>query len=134
MDQDGHSNFTGFEAGKKKWPKRRRVFSEGFPGRWEMNVMDFIYIYIYIIYMNGISNILTGIGFCSSTVARQVRGGDDDCDAFAKLLRQNLHESLGNNALKIKKGIDKGAFDSTVANQQMYLVGVIVSPFWSRYF
>lgn len=66
-------------------------------------------LYIYI-YMNGISNMSTGIGFCSSTVAGQVRG-DDDCDAFAKLLRQNLHESLGNNALKIKKGIDKGAFD-----------------------
>lgn len=80
--------------------------------------------------MNGISNMSTGIGFCSSTVAGQVRGGDDG-DAFAKPLRQNLHESLGNNALKIKKGIDKGAFHSTVANHEMYLVGVIVSPFWS---
>lgn len=93
--------------GKKKWLKRRRVFSEGFPGRWEMECDG--------CYMNGISNMSTGIGFCSSTVAGQVRGGDDG-DAFAKPLRQNLHESLGNNALKIKKGIDKGAFDSTVAN------------------
>lgn len=79
-----------------------------------------------------ICQLVSGIGFCSSTVAGQVRGGDDDCDAFDKPLRQNLHESLGNNALKIKKGIDKGAFDSTVANHEMYLVGVIVSPFWSR--
>lgn len=112
--------------GKKKWPRRRRVFSEGFPERWEMEYGCYIYIYIHewdIQYVNWYRILLINSSWTGERWW------------WLWCLRQTSEAKppwvLGKQCLEDQEGHwQRCLWYSTVANHEMYLVGVIVSPFF----
>ena len=126
MDQDGHRNFTGFEAWQKEVAEKTESLQWGFPREMGDGIW-MLYIYIHewdIQYVNWYRILLINSSWTG-----------ERWWWWWWCLRQTSEAKppwvLGKQCLEDQEGHwQRCLWYSTVANHEMYLVGVIVSPFF----